>query len=78
MRRRLERAIEISARPDDRDNPFGAHSLRPFGAARGAGDGPTQGVKQRGQGAGGKPIADAKKCLGHRGVIGAKGGCEKG
>jgi hypothetical protein len=35
-------------------------------------------VKQRGQGAGGKPIADAKKCLGHRGVIGAKGGCEKG
>ena len=58
--------------------PFGAHRLRPFGAARGAGDGPPQGEKQRGQGAGGKPIADAKKCLGHRGVIGAKGWLREG
>ena len=78
MRCRFERVIQICARPDDRCDPLGAHRLCPFGAARGAGDAPTQREKQRGQGPGGKPIADAKKCLGHRVVIGAKIGCEKG
>ena len=78
MRRRLKRAIEIAAWPDHRCDPLSAHGLCLFGAARGADDAPTLGLKQRGQGLGRKTIADAKKCLGHRRVIGAKGGSEKG